>query len=71
MKTFLTVLIGLLLILNSCKTDEDRIKEANSIIEKFAKEISLENFSAANQIYPKFSATQGYLFPFLISISKS
>jgi hypothetical protein len=60
MKTFLTVLIGLLLILNSCKTDEDRIKEANSIIEKFAKEISLENFSAANQIYPKFSELDKY-----------
>jgi hypothetical protein len=60
MKTFLTVLIGMLLILNSCKTDEDRIKEANSIIEKFAKEISLENFSAANQIYPKFSELDKY-----------
>ena len=60
MKITLTIIIGFLITLTSCKTDEDRIKEVNSIIEKFAKEISLENFSAANQIYPKFSELEKY-----------
>jgi hypothetical protein len=60
MKITLTILIGFLITLTSCKTDEDRIKEANSLIEKFTKEISLENFSAANQIYPKFKELEKY-----------
>lgn len=60
MRTVLTILLGFLITLTSCKSDEDRIKEANSIIEKFAKEISLENFSAANKIYPKFAELEKY-----------
>ncbi len=60
MRIVFTLLLGILIILTSCKTDEDRIMEANSLIEKFTKEISLENFSAANQIYPKFRDLEKY-----------
>ena len=53
MKTLLYLLTFSILI-TSCKSDEEKIKEANILIEKFANEVALQNFSAANKLYPKF-----------------
>jgi hypothetical protein len=53
-------LITIIVLFTSCKSDEEKIKEANIQIEKFANEISLQNFSAANAIYPKFRNLEKY-----------
>ena len=59
MKTIYQLLTVIVLI-SSCKSDEEKIKEANIQIEKFAKEISLQNFNAANAIYPKFKELEKF-----------
>ncbi|MBM3161651.1 MAG: hypothetical protein FJZ66_09990 [Bacteroidetes bacterium] len=47
-------LLTFLVVITSCKSDEEKINEANILVEKFANEVALQNFSAANKLYPKF-----------------
>lgn len=58
------LIIGLFLFLfTSCKSDDQKKKDANDVVEKFVHEILLENFDAANSIYPKFQKLGEYWIP--------
>ena len=63
MRSIIYVFTALTLLLVSCKSDEEKIKDANAVVEKFVHEILLENFDAANSIYPKFQKLGEYWIP--------
>jgi hypothetical protein len=61
-----------LLPIFSCKTDKEKVREANEVVETFVKQIELENYSSADEIYPGFSQMGKYwiLYDFNITDSK-
>jgi hypothetical protein len=66
------LMLILLLPIFSCKTDKEKVREANEVVETFVKQIELENYSSADEIYPGFSQMGKYwiLYDFNITDSK-
>lgn len=58
----ITRLFSLFLLLNlySCKTDSDKIKNANETVEIFVRDLEMKNTALLNKTYPKFKEIGEY-----------
>lgn len=53
-------------------SDEEILKEAESVVQSFVDELNMQNFNSAKEIYPEMSKISRYNIPqnFFISSSK-
>ena len=47
MKDKFLIIAMFLFLFSSCKSDDQKKKEANDVVEKFVHEVTLENYNAA------------------------
>lgn len=69
---YLILLITTSFTIISCKSDEQKIEDAKQVVETFVKDIELENYNSATELYPSFSKVGKYwiLYDFKITESK-
>jgi hypothetical protein len=60
-KTLNYLIIGLTLLFSSCgPSDKEILKQAESTVQLFVNELSIQNFSSAKEIYPNFGGISRY-----------
>ena len=63
MKDKFLIIALFLFLFSSCKSDDEKKKEANDMVEKFVHEATLENYNAAYKLYPKFKKMGSFWIP--------
>ena len=63
MKDKFLIIALFLFLFSSCKSDDQKKKEANDVVEKFVHEVTLENYNAAYKLYPKFENLGSFWIP--------
>ena len=63
MKDKFLIIALFLFMFSSCKSDDQKKKEANDVVEKFVHEVTLENYNAAYKLYPKFENLGSFWIP--------
>ena len=63
MKDKFLIIAMFLFLFSSCKSDDQKKKEANDVVEKFVHEVTLENYNAAYKLYPKFENLGSFWIP--------
>jgi hypothetical protein len=63
MKDKFLIIAMFLFLFSSCKSDDQKKKEANDVVEKFVHEVTLENYNAAYKLYPKFETMGSFWIP--------